>query len=86
MKRFSQSGFTLQVLHNRDASIEEDGVGWSGPVPSVIDVVRIDADQGGSGVPQVFGGFPRQEWMILEVLTGLPVMVPTSVDQHRFLG
>src|SRR4051794_309849 len=53
----------------------------SGRVARVVDVVRVDPDEGRPRRAKGLGGLPGQEWMTLEVAVGPPVVRPAGLDQ-----
>ena len=49
----------------------------------IVDIVAVDPDQRRALRDQPFGGFDRQEGMIVIISVAAPMPVPAGVDQHR---
>ena len=72
-----------QVLDDGDVVAQQDGVHRAASVRGVVDVERVDADEGGAGVAEQEGGAFGQKRMVLEVGGRSPMLRPAGVHQHR---
>ncbi len=50
----------------------------------IVDIVRVNTNQTRALIPQILGGFLRQEWMIAEVSRRVPMFTPTRMNENRF--
>jgi hypothetical protein len=53
------------------------------PVTGVVDVQRIDTDEGHLLISQKASGVPGEKGMALQISVGPPVNVPAGSHQHR---
>src|SRR5258707_14643310 len=72
------------VLDNRNAGAEKNAMRRSSQIGGVVDVVRVDAHQSRSSSGERSRCVFRQERMTFKILVCLPVLSPSSVNQHGF--
>ena len=76
-----------QVLDDRDAGGEQDGVDRTLAGPGVVDVHGVDAHEGGTGLHQPLGRPHRDERVALvSIALRAPVLVPAGVEQDGLPG
>jgi hypothetical protein len=73
-----------QVLDDRDAGGEQQGVGGTGGIFHVIDVGAVDADERRAGMHKMLAGCCGEVRARAEVVGGSPAARPVGVDQHGF--
>ncbi len=71
------------MLHNTDASFQQDGVCWAPHVVRVVDVQRIDAHQSRPAIAQVARASFRQEGVTFAIFWGSEMLRPSRVNQRQ---
>ena len=72
-----------QVLDDRDAGPQQHRVDRPLARAGVVDVDRVDADDGGAGVDEALGRVDAEERVVgVAVAVGPPVGVPAGPEQH----
>src|SRR5438445_11099259 len=71
------------MFDDRDTRAQQNSVCRSSAIFVVVDVQRIDADEGGSTADQVLGGIASEKWMLAgRVRVGAPMGIPTRMHEH----
>src|SRR5258708_1483478 len=70
------------MLNDGNPRCKKDRVYRSRSIAGIVDIQRINSNQGSALVSEVLCSSLSQERMPLKVLVRAPVAIPTSVDQH----
>jgi hypothetical protein len=79
-----ERGEVRHVLDDGNFVFQKNAVNRSPQVPDIIDVVRVDSDQGHARVCQKARRILGQERMPLKILRRVPVPGSACFDQHGF--
>src|ERR1700685_3593336 len=71
------------MLNNGNVRTQQCGVDRSLPAIGAVDVVRVNAYQGHTGIQQPLRQPPREMGKRLEILIRSPVPIPRGLYQHR---